>query len=75
MDEPNAWGDEWTLFTGDYEKHFYEVKFFGGEVQKHFWPNAGYMMATDGSDRRFGPEHGVLVRRCTCDCPYSCERV
>lgn len=46
-----------TAFTdwdGTYEKQAYEVREPGGPAVA-CWPNAGFMLAMDGSARRWGP--------------------
>lgn len=45
----------WRMFTGrNYEKRHYSVR-ASGKVFMDCWPNAGFMMATDGSGREWPP--------------------
>jgi len=48
-------------WTGAYRKEFYEVRLKSGDIIE-CWPNAGRMVALDGSGREFKPEDKVAVR-------------
>lgn len=37
--EPNPF--DWHMFTGEYEKAFYDLRFPNGTIYKQLWPNAG----------------------------------
>lgn len=52
----------WTKWTGDYEKQAYDVWIKGVDIVLGCWPNAGRMVATDGSDREWTPEQVLAVR-------------
>ncbi len=54
--------DTFELWTGDYDKVFYDV-LKGTELVKHCWPNDGKLTATDGTGRVFIPEDNVKVRK------------
>lgn len=53
--------NDWQIFDGDYEKNIYEVKDSEGKIYE-CWPNAGRMVALDGSGKEFFPEDKVLHR-------------
>ena len=57
--------NRWHPFTEDYVKQWYELRLPDGTVIQHLWPNAGKMVATDGTGRMWLPGAGE-VRRCTC---------
>lgn len=54
----------WQPYTldFDYVKDFYEVRLPSGQIVAQCWPNAGWMNATDGSGRKWGPADNVQVR-------------
>jgi len=57
-------------FTDDYAKAFYDVRLNGrAEIIKHCWPNAGKMMAQDGSGREWWP--GECLVRLSPDHPLE----
>ena len=47
--------DNWHEFDGDYSKDWYDVRLPDGKIIKHCWPNAGFMVATDGTGREWKP--------------------
>lgn len=38
----------WQPYNGDYEKRFYDIKTFSGEVFEYCWPNAGKFHSRSG---------------------------
>lgn len=52
----------WVKWDGRYEKQHYDVWTSGFDVVLGCWPNAGWMNATDGSDRRWFPADCLAVR-------------
>lgn len=52
----------WKPWDGTYEKQFYDVRYDRCKVQLHCWPNAGKMIAVDGSGLKWGREDAVEVR-------------
>lgn len=52
----------WKPWDGTYEKQFYDVRYDRCKVQLHCWPNAGKMVAVDGSGLKWGREDAVEVR-------------
>lgn len=48
-------------FEGDYEKQWYEVRLPDGEILL-CWPNAGKMIAIDGSGGEWSPSDGIEYR-------------
>lgn len=60
MDETPPEYFEPYIWDGDYDKIFYWVHLPDG-TRVECWPNAGFMMSTDGSGRRWGPEDKPTV--------------
>jgi hypothetical protein len=52
----------WKPWDGTYEKQFYDVRYDRCKVQLHCWPNAGKMVAMDGSGLEWEREDAVEVR-------------
>jgi hypothetical protein len=52
----------WIVWNGEYEKQHYDVRYEACKVQLHCWPNAGRMVATDGSGKEWFPGAGVAIR-------------
>ena len=52
----------WQNWNGDYEKQSYDVWVKGCDVVMGCWPNAGKMVAVDGSNRSWTPEEVLAVR-------------
>jgi hypothetical protein len=50
----------WIPFDGEYEKEFYWALLPDGETV-YCWPNAGYMVAVDGSGRQWEPSANIQV--------------
>lgn len=50
-------------WDGQYIKQFYDVLLNDGTLVQHCWPNAGEMVATDGSNRRWSPQDNIQIRR------------
>lgn len=48
----------WVVWDGDYDKQHYWLLLPSSEVV-HCWPNAGFMVACDGSHREWVPD-GIL---------------
>lgn len=53
------------IWDGEYEKEPYLL--FAPEGAVYCWPNAGKMVAMDGSGREWKPEDNVRVKRSTID--------
>lgn len=49
-------------WSGEYNKQYYDVLLPDGEIVANCWPNAGQMMAMDGSGRKWSPGDNTLVR-------------
>lgn len=47
--------DRFTIWDGQYDKTWYDVLLPDGSVVERCWPNAGKMVATDGSGREWEP--------------------
>jgi hypothetical protein len=50
----------WTVWDGDYDKQHYWLLLSTAEVV-HCWPNAGFMVACDGSHREWVPDGKLKV--------------
>ena len=53
------------IWDGQYEKNPYFTFIKGKEIP--CWPNAGVMLAIDGSGRSWKPEENILVRKGTVE--------
>lgn len=57
---------DWKPFDGEYDKKGYDVLLPDGTEVLWCWPNAGFMNATDGSGRMWGPGE-CQIRESICD--------
>lgn len=60
----------WLPFTEEYVKQFYELRLPNGTIIQHLWPNAGKLVAIDGTDRMWLPGCGEF-RECHCGNQWS----
>ena len=53
---------DFTPYTGDYDKRFYDVKLADGTIIPRCWPNAGKLVAMDGSGRMWDENDSIWIR-------------